>query len=170
MRKVIFLAVLGILAGCSAKPSTVISYSDAFNLSLPTSTLSEATFFSADGLSVGWSDQKLISGLIVTRELESLPSNFDLKDYPRYLLKLKDTSGLSPEVAEIFNNSANEFDYSFGLENVTERTTDSLKIYSACREDRCTAFVLKEGVNDHILSMYTQKISEQEFNDLLEGF
>lgn len=169
MKKAVVIAVLGLLAGCSAKPYTIISYSGAFNLRVPTNTLSEATFFSADELSLGWSDGKLISGLVVTRELESLPSDFNLEDYPRYILDIKDASSLNAEVAGKFNGSAREIDYSFGLENVIERSTDSSKIYSACRDDKCMAFVLKEGVDDHLLSMYTQKISEQEFNNLLEG-
>ena len=89
MNRIVLLALLGFLSACTSKQTTVISYSGAFELTLPTSIFSDATIFSADELSLKTSDKKLISGLIINPELESLPKDFVLADYPQYILNLK---------------------------------------------------------------------------------
>lgn len=169
MKMITLLALLALLAGCAGKSQSTISYSGAFSLKVPTHTLSDATVFSVDGLSVAWPGSRLISGLVITRDLEALPPDFDLRDYPRYALGMKSVESLEEDIATVFDNSAKEFDYSFGLESVVERSIRDLKIYSACKKSKCMAFVIRDGVDDHILSIYTQKISEKEFTNLING-
>ncbi|KXS51539.1 MAG: hypothetical protein AWU57_4078 [Marinobacter sp. T13-3] len=169
MKLISLFALLVLTTGCATKPESTISYSGAFNLNVPTQALSNATFFSADGLSVAWPGGKLISGLAITRESEALPPDFELKDYPKYALGLKSPSNLGKRVANLLGNSATEFDRSFGKERVEVRSVRDLKVYSACRQPKCMAFVVKDGVDDHILSVYTQKINQKEFNELING-
>ena len=170
MNRIVLLALLGFLSACTSKQTTVISYSGAFELTLPTSIFSDATIFSADELSLKTSDKKLISGLIINPELESLPKDFVLADYPQYILNLKPIKTLSNDLAEKFTNSAEEVNAIYGLDNVVIKKTDDVTTYSLCKENRCLAYVIKSEIKDHLLSLHTQNVSQEEFNKLLEGF
>jgi|SRR5690554_288342 len=162
------LSLTILLTGC-ATSQTTISYSGEFNLQVPTKLLSGSTVFTADGLSVGWPEGNLISGIVITKELESLPSNFDLKDYPKYLFNIKNTDNLDIKTANVFKNSTIEIDHSFGVENLTIRSKFGTEIYSACKDEKCVAFIIKSNVTDHLLSLYSQGITEKEFISLAEG-
>tara|TARA_R100000388_G_C7152276_1_gene115109 strand:+ start:40 stop:549 length:510 start_codon:yes stop_codon:yes gene_type:complete len=162
------LSLTILLTGC-ATSQTTISYSGEFNLQVPTKLLSGSTVFTADGLSVGWPEGNLISGIVITKELESLPSDFDLKDYPKYLFNIKNKKDLDKKTANVIKNSANEIDHSFGIENLTIKSKFDTKVYSACKGRKCIAFIIKDNVTDHILSLYSQGITEKELNSLAEG-
>ncbi|KPQ30625.1 MAG: hypothetical protein HLUCCX14_00725 [Marinobacter excellens HL-55] len=162
----LFLTIL--LTGC-ATSQTTISYSGDFNLQVPTKLLSGSTVFTADGLSVGWPEGNLISGIVITKELESLPSDFDLKDYPKYLFNIKNKNDLDKKTANVLKSSTIEIDHSFGIDNLTIKSKFDTDIYSACKDEKCIAFIIKNNVTDHLLSLYSQGITEEELISLAEG-
>ena len=169
MKKIIHFFLVYLLIGCSNQSFTVISYSGEFELKLPTNIFNGATVFSTDELSLKTSSGKLISGLVITGELESLPEDFNMHDYPEYIFNRKPTYSLSTEIAQKFLASTDEIKYSYGLDNLEMQSNNELKIYKLCKKDRCLAYIVKTHVKDHILSLHAEGMKNDEFNKLIEG-
>lgn len=93
MRYLISIVFVSMLYGCASisvpTSSTVISYSPYFNVNIPLEELGGAIFFQSDSISVRFSDGGVLSGLIIDKDVEYLPSDFDLSEYPEYSLGLK---------------------------------------------------------------------------------
>lgn len=168
MRKLLFPLLL-LLAGCSEESQTTLSYSGVFELKLNTEVLSDAVVFASDELSVHTSDGKLISGMVITRERESLPEDFKLSDYPEYMLNLKDTQDLGGNLAEVFEASRSEIEHAYGLDNVRTKSTDGMTAYITCNDNQCLSFIISDAARDHLLSFHAKDVTESEFDQLVKG-
>lgn len=158
-----------LLVGCSEEPQTTISYSGEFELEVPASLFSGAVVFASNELSLKTADDKLVSGMAVTRDAESLPGDFPMSDYPEYILGVKETDPLPARIAEQFKASSREIEYSYGLEDMQVNSFGELKAYVSCRDKSCLAYVVSEGVDDHLLSLHAQGVTYEKFNKLLKG-
>ncbi|XOZ34805.1 hypothetical protein ACMDCT_06130 [Halomonadaceae bacterium KBTZ08] len=167
--RILLLPLVLLVVGCSGESSTTLSYSGIFELELDSERLAGAVLFASDELSVQTSDGTLISGRIITREQESLPEDFKLSDYPKYILNLKDTQGLSEGLAKSFEASKSEIEYSYGLDNVRTQSTERMKAYITCSENQCLSYIISGAAKDHLLSFHGKDITEREFQKLVKG-
>ena len=158
-----------LLVGCSGQPQATISYSGEFELEVPAKLFSGAVIFASNELSFKTADDRLISGMAVTRDAESLPADFPMSDYPEYILGMKETDPLAAPIAEQFEASSREIEYSYGLEDIRVNSFGKLKAYVSCRDKSCLAYVVRKGVDDHLLSLHAQGVSDDRFNKLLKG-
>lgn len=163
------LIVPFLLVGCSEEPQTTISYSGEFELEVPASLFSGAVIFASNELSFQTADERLISGMAVTRDAESLPADFPMSDYPEYILGMKETGPLPAPIAEQFKSSSREIEYSYGLEDIQVNSFGKFKAYVSCRDKSCLAYVVIKGVDDHLLSLHAQGVTYEGFNKLLKG-
>lgn len=175
MKITITLLVLIMLVGCAEvtdkqeqNPLT-IHYSGTFKLKLPASALTGASILYADGPSVMLQGGEVISGVIVTRELEELPEHFDLALYPRYLLGLDAPPLLSPKLQESFTRSLP----ALGLgakPAITEAQHDGRHFYSACGDSqRCVMFMVSSDQKQHLLMLDTEALNPAELMEMI-GF
>lgn len=158
-----------LLVGCSEQSKTTISYSGEFELEVPASLFSGAVIFASNELSFKTADDRLISGMAVTRDAESLPADFPMSDYPEYILGMKETGSLSAPITEQFKSSSREIEYSYGLEDIQVNSFGKLKAYVSCRDKSCLAYVVSKRVDDHLLSLHAQGVTYEKFNQLLKG-
>lgn len=165
-----FAALCSLSFNASATGETKIFYSGYFTGYVPTESLNGATFFTsyASGLGIKYSATKYVTGTIITHELESLGTEFNLADYPLYLLGLKDTADLSSEVAEPFNNSREEMKASMHDPVIDTLKIDGATVYTACSE-HCEAFVVQDSQAEQILHLTSRGFSQSELISILKG-
>lgn len=154
------------LYACAHTPSTILSFSSEFKLSLPSSFVAGGTIFSVGGLSAKSNTGELISGQIISIESEGLPSDFDVRDYPDYLLKIKK---IHSESSEVFEKSSGEVDYVYDLESLQILEEGGLKMYTLCKDENCLAFVVKNEFGDHIFSVNSRGISREYLVKVIKG-
>lgn len=163
----IFIIIAFLLMGCSANRNTTLSYSSDFKLTLPNSYFTGATVFYSDELSVKTDKGILFSGKIISNKSESIPESLDIRDYPKYILKIKPLSDEGGAYSKIFNNSSSEIDYVYGLENTLITNKGDFIIYSLCKDNKCLAYIVKNIFKDHILSVNGVGLNSAEFLNLI---
>lgn len=168
MKKVVLFIVLVLIQGCSINKSTKIYYSGYFNLDLETDSLVGARIFYSDGLSIKYSDKRLLTGVIITKQLESLPEDFQISNYPEYALGLKKPEGLPEKLSDKFINSYNEFKYSFENPDIETNKSENGVHYTACSTNNCIAYIVFDHVKDQILMLNSIGFSDGEFKRLLK--
>ncbi|SNY46043.1 hypothetical protein SAMN06297280_1025 [Arsukibacterium tuosuense] len=175
MRKQCFIKSLAVLAlltslpACTAEAKTTLSFSADYKIAIPQSFLADATVFATDELAVKSASGQLFAGKVLSADSEQLPADFDFSLYPDYLLKLKAVAGLSSELRAVFENSAAEIDYSYGLANIEVEQQEGWKLFSLCKEQRCLAYVMKDDNVEYILSVHAQGMSRADFTGLIKG-
>lgn len=168
MKKTSLLLSLLILAGCAAQPLTTFSYSGDFRLDLPARLLAGATLFSTTELSARTEDGKLISGMVLTPDMDQLPPDFDMQEYPGHIFNPESRLSLSAAEADLFEATAEEIDQSYGLDNVQVIPAGDFTIYLTCKAERCLALVAKTALTSQILSIHANGFSREEFHQTLE--
>lgn len=169
MKYLILFALIFMLHGCASNSKTVISYSPYFQIQIPLKELDGATFFQSDSVSVRFSDGSVLSGLLINKEVESLPEEFDLSEYPEYSLGLKSPNDLSETHAELFRNSWEETKRTFKDPQVTKSENNKNLIYTACGANSCLSFLVNKNMPEHILMLSGMKTDQRRYNELLKG-
>jgi len=159
----IFLIIIG---GCSIfqevespKKYTKIHYSGYFTLSIPTLMLVNAKIFDSDGTVIVFDNNKQLSGFIITREKDNLPEAFDLREYPKYLLELKETDSLSTDVKNMFELSSKEFNESLNSPVVSIYEEVNKIYYVACKKKSCVTFIIMKDQNEQIFMLTSKGFS-----------
>ena len=108
MKNICILALM-LLGGCASLVESTLSYSSDFKFKVSHKLTSGGTFFYAEGLSLKTADGRVLSGSVIDRYADSLPEDFDMSDYPKYIFGLKDLDK-SKEYYEVFlsNTKLNE--------------------------------------------------------------
>ena len=161
------LAVL--LSACSVNADTTLSFGADFKLTLPQTLMAGATVFSSDELSVKTASKQLFSGKLLSVDSEKLPQDFNIQQYPDYLLQRTPLTNLPAEIAALFQQSSEEVNYSYDLANLEIQDVNQGKLYSLCKELRCLAFVVRTANTDFILTVHAMGMSKTEFTDLIKG-
>lgn len=162
-----FLTALLILSlNVNASGMTKIHFSPIFTASVPTQSLDGATFFSSDGPAIRFSSKKYLAGSIITRERDGLGPTFDLTDYPLYLFGWKDTEGLTPEEAEIFMRSHEEWTAILDGPVFESVKLPEATAYTACSH-RCEVILVKDGQTEQILHLTSQGFSQADLLRIL---
>jgi hypothetical protein len=171
MKTLLLIVAFTLLVGCApqAHSPTVLVYSHEFQIPLSHHLVSGAKVFNWDELGVKTAAGKVFAGQIVSNEKEKLPEGFDIRQYPEYLLKIKPTTNLDDATAKLFDNSASELDYSYGLKSLETKQIEDRTIYSLCKKDDCLAMMVKASVTEHILYVHTEGIGRTEFVEILSG-
>lgn len=169
MQKLSAFILSGILVACGAQADTTLSFGADFKIALPQPVFAGATVFAADELAVKTASGQLFSGKVLSAETEQLPADFDMQLYPQYVLKIKTISGLSTQHAQLFNNTADEINYSFDLSDVSTEQLQGWTLYSVCKAQRCLAYVVKHNVSEYILTVHANDISKAEFTGLVKA-
>lgn len=168
--KVMFLGLAFIsMLGCVSNNKTYISYAPDFKLEISTKDLELATVFLAEGISVRFSDGGYLSGLLITKELESLSSNFDIRDYPKYIFGLKNIAELDENQREIFLNSIENIKHTYGEREAVAYHHGNTVAYTVCANDSCLSFVVKSENKNQILMVNGVKVSRKYFSEVVKG-
>tara|TARA_R110002126_G_scaffold43475_7_gene124531 strand:- start:844 stop:1389 length:546 start_codon:yes stop_codon:yes gene_type:complete len=162
-------SMLASLTACAAEVKTTLSFSADYKIAVSQSFLAEATVFATDELAVKSASGQMFAGKVLSADSEQLPADFDFTLYPDYLLKLKPVAGLNSELSTIFENSAAEIEYSYGLANIKVEQQQGWTLYSLCKDLRCLAFVVKDHNAEYILSVHAQGMSRADFTGLIKG-
>lgn len=174
MRLLPTLIFLFLLAGHSSvnAANTTIFFSSNFKLILPSTMFADATIFTAEPRSVSLKigEDAFFSGQVIDNDFEKLPSNFDIREYPKHTLNIDTEDKLSPDQEDLFERSWKTLDYQYGLENLSVKKIDDVTIYSLCSNVDCLAFIVKDSLKDHILSMYSGGIKATKFKKLVEEY
>jgi len=157
------------MAGCASTKITTIIYSGSFKLDLPTNNLAKAKILSIDGPSIKFSNNSTISGLIITKELESLPLSFNLHDYPSYSLGLKSTKKLPEIFQNKFLRSSDEIKKTYKPPQVFTDINNGKDIYIACNNDSCIEFIVNKDIADQILMITTSGFTQKQLIELTKG-
>lgn len=168
--------VIFILAasGCSnnshiKESNTAISYSPYFKINIPTQKLDSAIFFQSDSVSVRFANGSVLSGLIIDQDVENLPPNFNLSEYPEYLLGLKSTEKLAEPYTSLFSNSWEETKRTLKNPEINKTETSNNVIYTACGEESCISFLVNKDKSDHILMLSGSGFNKNDYKELLKG-
>lgn len=167
-RNIVFLLCCIFVAGCASTKMTTIIYSGSFKIDFPTKSLVKAKILSIDGPSIKFYNNSTISGLIITKELESLPLSFDLHDYPSYALGLKSTEKLPEILQNKFLNSSDEIRRNYKSPRVFYNDNGK-DIYMACNIDYCIEFVVNKDVTDQILMITTYGFTQEQLLEITKG-
>src|SRR5690554_5009691 len=89
VKKLLAILLFPFIASCTENTVVTLSYSGIFKISLPSEQLAGGTIFYSDELSVKSDEGKLLSGKVISVESEGLPEEFDIRQYPEYLLGIK---------------------------------------------------------------------------------
>ncbi len=169
MKYLISIIFMSMLYGCTSTSRTVISYSPYFKIKIPLENLDGAIFFQSDSISVRFSDGSVLSGLIIDKDVESLPSSFNLSEYPEYSLGLKSPNNLSQPYADLFKNSWEETKRTYNNPEVTKTENNGKLIYTACGVDSCFSFLVDLNMSEHILMLSGMNFDQSEYKQLLKG-
>lgn len=157
------------VASCSTHKSVEFSYSGTFKGSFPLASLSGATIFTADALSVKNSQGNTISALVAYSDTDEIPMGFDMRTYPDIVLGLKPYGGASKELGDKFLNTKNAYAHSYDLADVSVENKDGVTRYSACKDRICLGFVVKNSFPDHILMVFSDGLSKEKFLAVING-
>jgi len=160
---------MALMFGCTSSNQTYISYSPTFKVEITSRDLEQATIFLSDGISVKFSDESSISGLLITKKLESLNSSFNLHDYPKYILGLKNLNGLQEQEANLFSSSLKEIQYSYNLQNISEYHADGKSTYVICSSESCLSYIVKAENVEQILMVTGINIQKSKFIQIIKG-
>jgi hypothetical protein len=169
LKFIITLAFISLLHGCASTSNTAISYSPYFKLKIPTKDLIGATFFQADSVSVKFTNSSVLSGLIIDKDLESLPSDFDIYDYPEYSLGLKSSDNLPKPHNDLFKNSWEEIKRTYNNPKIQKTERNNKTIFTACGNNACLSFLINRESPEHILMLSGINIKPSNYNKLLKG-
>ncbi|MEO3879324.1 hypothetical protein [Rheinheimera fenheensis] len=123
-----------LLSACSVNADTTLSFGADFKLTLPQTLMTGATVFSSDELSVKTASKQLFSGKLLSVDSEKLPPDFNIQQYPDYLLQRTPLTNLPAEIAALFQQSSEEVNYSYELANLEIQDVNQGKLYSLCKE------------------------------------
>ena len=166
--KTLFYMLFVFLAGCSTNKPVTFSFGSDFKLTFPAEQIAGSTIFYSDELSIKTDKGAVFSGRVLSREDDALPENFEMGDYPKYILKIKPIGEAQPYYDK-FIQSSNEIDHVYGLENTTIDESENWTIYSLCRDRACLAFVVKMYVEEYILTVHAANVDGQEFLRMIRG-
>lgn len=99
---IMFFASCASTPSTSPAPATRVLFSSYFSLSLPTFILEGGTILGSDGPIISMKNENSLSGLVITRSLDELPDNFDLKKYPLYVLGLAELDNIDSALKSKF--------------------------------------------------------------------
>ena len=167
VKGLLLILALAMTAGCAAAtPSdaytTTFHYSAYFRLTLPTSSLQGAKVFGDDGPAIKFRDGRSIAALVLTREYETLPAEFDLSSYPKYLFGMESTENLPTDIRGRFERSRSELQHSLDSPQISSVRAGDAMVYAACGARECVLFVTQERQNDQILMITSNGITATE--------
>ena len=172
---VIFLFLLAISPSINAA-NTTIFYSGNFGLVMPSRMLDDTKIIPLGyrTIAVKRSDESYFYGQAIDinfegliDELESLPNDFDIRQYPKYILGVSTEKELEFELPLTFKRYSKLLDSQYDLDNLEITHENGTAIYSLCSNGDCLAYVTNELVKDHILSITSSGVSEDEFKQIL---
>lgn len=174
MRLLPTLVFLFLLAGHSSvnAANTTLFFSGDFKLILPSAMFANATVLTAGPRSITLSvgEEGYLAGQVIDNAFEKLPDSFDIREYPKHILNIDTEDKLSPDQADIFERSWKTLDYQYGLKNLSVKKIGNVTIYSLCSNVDCLAFIVKNSLKDHILSVYSGGIKATKFKKIVEEY
>lgn len=169
MKNLYIILTITAMFGCSSNNLTYFSYSPDFKVVISTNDLISAKIYSSDGVSIKFSDNSSLSGLLITKDIDGLSSNFNIHDYPKYILGVKKLEGLSRKETDLFANSLDEIKYTYHNQAVNRFAGNSKEIYILCSDNLCLSFIVKLKNKEQILMLSSTNVSQQKFTKIVKG-
>lgn len=163
-----FLLAISV-ASCATHKNIEFSYSGIFKGTFPLNTFSGATIFTADALSFKNNEGNTISALVAYSDTDSIPMGFDMRTYPDIVFGLKQYAGESKELSEKLLNTKNAYAHSYDLMNISVENKNEVTRYSVCKDKSCLGFVVKDSFPDHILMVFSDGLSKENFLEVING-
>lgn len=167
MKILLIILIIPFIISCAVNTTTTLSYSGIFKLSLPIDQLAGGTVFYSDELSVKSGGGELVSGKIISVDSEGLPEDFDIRQYPEYLLGIDKVENTA--IDKLFRDSRKEIDLVYSLASLRVNRESGHTTFSLCKADVCLAFIVKNDFDGHILTLHAKGLDQSEFIELLEG-
>lgn len=162
---------LTLLSGfISAQESLSLRLSPSYEIKLPLSFYKNTTILNSYDLSIVFPNKSNFSLQLVTPELESLESSFDMHLYPQLLFGITPSNNISDLlIAEKFRNSHAALAAELGRYRLETITEPNKTIYLAIGAERSLIFVVSNDVHDQILSISSYKLSNTSLQVVLKG-
>lgn len=168
-RSVLLIIIILCSVGCHAG-NAIISYGPFYKLTIPVDLLAGAVFFKSDSVAIKFSDASLLSSVIVDKDIEGLPPNFDIGNYPDYFMGLKEPQDLPENLAQKFILSSSEVVSVYGGSEVVIWEDNSGRYYKKCGNGSCLAFVINANTAQQVLMVSGVNFTDGDFTNLLKGF
>lgn len=141
------------MSNVKAGEFATLSLSAHFKLKIDASKLSGAKVIAsgATSLIVAFDDGSYFDATVITRAMEKLPENFDLRTYPEYLLKIRSTDDLSEKWKNKFNNARCELEQRFNGGAYIVNSQRKYTTYTLLNEQEITRFVIAKNTTSQIL-------------------
>ncbi|MBC6907082.1 hypothetical protein DWB84_16685 [Saccharophagus sp. K07] len=169
MKKILTILIFPFIVSCAGNTAVTLSYSSIFKISLPSDQLAGGTIFYSDELSVKSGGGKLVSGKVISVESEGLPEDFDIRQYPEYLLGIKKVEGEGAEIEELFRDSREEINTVYKMNSLIVDRQTAHTTFNVCKADACLAFIVKNDFQGHIFTVHSNGYDQSEFIELLKG-
>ena len=171
MRLSLLIFLVAFTAGCSTtqRDENVAMIHGEFGLSFEPSFLSGAKIFSIDSgqITIAKDSGISVSGLLINGIQDDFPESMDFRKYPKYLLGTEPLSGLKRAIAKKFESTANTMDILYGIKTGNTWNIDDMTIYSSCLNGSCLAYIVKDDIKDHLLSVYAAGFEKPIFDSLI---
>lgn len=144
-----------------------MSFSPVFKLVINSADLSGSTVFYSDELSYKTSDGRLFSAVALTGGFEGLPSNFDMREYPKILFGITKSHN-QPSENKLLDNTHRLFKTTYDLEDVYVIEENGVIYYSACGKNGCQAYVVEKTFSEQVFSIRSSISNHKEFHNYLK--
>ena len=167
--KIIYVVLLSaFVSSCVNNEPMTLSFSPVFKLVVDSKAIGGSTIFYSDELSLKMKDSKLISAAVLSSDFEKLPDEFDIRNYPTYLLGIEDLEEDASATKE-FIITMNSMKYLYDLESVQILEREGVTFYTTCGPENCLGYVVKGDFRGHILSIRSSEIDQHKFTQFLMG-
>lgn len=69
----------------------------------------------------------------------------------------------------LFRNSSSSTDVTYGIDSLTVTEDENMKLYMLCKAEYCSAYVIRNGIDDHILSIHSMNVDRNVFLQVAKG-
>jgi len=172
---IIFLFLLAVSSSINAATTTLF-FSGDFRLDLPSRMLDNTKIISTGyrTIAVKKADESYFYGQAIDIDFEGLiddfevlPNDFDIRQYPKYILGVSTEKELPFELPITFKRHSELLDSQYGLDNLKVTQKNGTSIYRLCSNEDCLAYITNKLIKDHILSITSSGINEDEFKQML---
>lgn len=153
--------------------SVGLAVSPAFVLCLPLDFYRNALVVSADDLLVKRADGSAFFAKVIDPEMDDLPSDFDMRDYPKYLLGLTETgsafNALPVPIQAKFSTTREVLEERLDFSAATITRSDDRTVYLIPGPSGAEVYIAKHQRPDQILLISFREVDTPTIHSIIKG-
>lgn len=153
----------------SCPDSLALAVSPAFVLCLPLDFYRNAVVVSADDLLLKRGDGSYFFAKVILPEMDDLPPDFDMREYPRHLLGLADSATLPLTDRARFEVTRDALQHRLDLASTTVSHIDGKQVYLIPGQEAAEVYITKEQRADQILLLGFKGFDALTIQTIIQG-